>query len=144
MAKQQDPNFEQSFLERMKEITDCIGEWLIRNKTQPNTVDVATQQTAEKFNLSDNRPHWLDQLVDAVAKDEDLPKKNTTDIGYKNRNRQEVIGRTNLPGNDHLQYVYVLKCHRANCEHIYGANGTDIFERKCPKCDGGKPGLQIG
>ena len=24
---------------------------------------------------------------------------------------------------------------------IYGANGTDIFQRKCPECGGAKPGI---
>ena len=28
-----------------------------------------------------------------------------------------------------------------NVGEVYGANGTDIFERKCPKCGSGMPGL---
>jgi len=64
---------------------------------------------------------------------------NTTDPGYVNRNHQKVIRRTNTPGSDHMQWVYVLRCGK--CAHEYGANGSDIFERKCPQCQGGKPGL---
>jgi hypothetical protein len=63
----------------------------------------------------------------------------TTRVGYRNRNGQVVIEATGRPGNDNLQKVYVLECD--NCGECYGANGTDIFERKCPVCQGGQPGL---
>ena len=49
------------------------------------------------------------------------------------------IRATGLPGNDHLQYIYVLRCER--CGNEYGSNGSDIFQRKCPSCQGGMPGL---
>jgi predicted nuclease with RNAse H fold len=65
----------------------------------------------------------------------------TTVIGYTNRNGQIVEQRTELPGNDHLQRIYVLRC--AACEHRYGGNGSDIFQRKCPKCQRGRPGLRF-
>ena len=67
------------------------------------------------------------------------PRGKTTAIGYVNRNNQEVIRATGLPGTDHDQYIYVLRCR--NCRHQYGANGTDLFQRKCPNCQGGRPGL---
>jgi hypothetical protein len=67
--------------------------------------------------------------------------KGTTEPGFVNPNRQEVIRRTNLAGNDHLQYTYVLRC--GNCDTEYGANGSDIHLRRCPKCQGGRPGLPI-
>jgi hypothetical protein len=67
--------------------------------------------------------------------------KGTTTAGYVNRNRQVAIRNTQQPGSDHLQYVYQLAC--AECGHNYGANGSDIHERKCPKCQGGEPGLSI-
>ena len=63
----------------------------------------------------------------------------TTRPGYTNRNNQTVLRGTNLPGNDHNQYVYVLRC--GNCGHEYGSNGSDNFQRRCPACDGGAPGL---
>lgn len=63
----------------------------------------------------------------------------TTRIGYVNRNGQENTRATGLPGNDHLQYIYVLRC--GHCGHEYGSNGSDIFHRKCPRCQGGKRGL---
>ena len=42
-------------------------------------------------------------------------------------------------GPDHGQSVYVLQC--GECRHEYGANGSDIFQRRCPACQGGRPGL---
>jgi hypothetical protein len=63
----------------------------------------------------------------------------TTNVGYRNRNGQVNVRATGLPGTDHSQYVYVLRCEQ--CLHEYGANGSDIFQRKCPACQGGAPGL---
>lgn len=65
--------------------------------------------------------------------------KGTTIPGYVNTNEQKVVRKTNLPGTDHGQWVYVLHCGK--CGHEYGANGSDIHLRLCPKCQGGKPGL---
>lgn len=67
--------------------------------------------------------------------------KGTTEIGFENRNGQVVIRRTALSGNDHNQHVYELKCQ--DCGERYGANGSDIYERKCPKCQKGAPGLAV-
>ncbi len=64
----------------------------------------------------------------------------TTRPGYVNRNNQTVLRATTLRGNDHGQYVYVLKCGACSAE--YGANGSDIFQRRCPECMGGMPGLE--
>ena len=73
-----------------------------------------------------------------------MPKQNgkvkTTDAGYLNPNGQTVVRRTDLRGTDHRQYIYVLRC--TNCRFEYGANGSDIHDRKCPRCQGGAPGLQ--
>ncbi len=65
----------------------------------------------------------------------------STEVGYVNRNGQTVIQATGLLGNDHMQRIYVLRCGTEACGHQYGANGSDIFQRKCPKCQGGAPGL---
>lgn len=66
---------------------------------------------------------------------------STTQIGYVNRNGQEVVRATDLPGTDHMQKIYVLRCRADGYE--YGANGTDIHLRKCPRHQGGRPGLRI-
>ncbi len=63
----------------------------------------------------------------------------TTQIGYENRNRQRVHGTRRIAGNDHGQVSYKLEC--LECGHCYGANGTDIFQRMCPECQGGRPGI---
>jgi hypothetical protein len=65
--------------------------------------------------------------------------RGTTVPGYRNRNNQIVVRATGLPGNDHCQTIYVLRCEP--CEAEYGSNGSDIFQRRCPNCDGGRPGL---
>ena len=66
----------------------------------------------------------------------------TTTPGYRNRNGQTVIRDTGLPGTDHNQRIYELECGK--CGHRYGANGSDIWQRRCPCCDGGRPGLDFG
>lgn len=65
----------------------------------------------------------------------------TTVPGYRNRNGQIVVRPTGLHGNDHLQRIYVLRCEK--CQVEYGANGSDIFQRRCPSCDGGRAGLDF-
>ena len=75
----------------------------------------------------------------AVPQRRQISAGATTQIGYVNPNRQEVIRPTNKPGTDHRQYVYVLRCR--TCGHEYGANGSDIWLRRCPAHDGGAPGL---
>ena len=66
-------------------------------------------------------------------------KGETTQPAYVNRNSQIVIRNTQRPGTDKGQSIYQLAC--TICGNVYGANGSDIFERKCPKCQGGEPGL---
>ena len=65
--------------------------------------------------------------------------ERTTDIGYVNLNEQVVVRSTDLQGNRPGQRVYVLKCGR--CGAQYGANGGDIYLRRCPSCMDGQPGL---
>ena len=67
--------------------------------------------------------------------------KGTTTPDYLNKNRQEVLRRTDIPGTDHNQVVYVLACR--DCGHEYGANGSDIHHRRCPQHDRGAPELSI-
>jgi len=64
--------------------------------------------------------------------------KGTTTPGFVNSHGQEVIRNTGKAGTDQGQYVYELKCQ--HCGHTYGSNGSDNFQRKCPKCQGGAEG----
>ena len=66
----------------------------------------------------------------------------TTEIGYLNRNSQRVLGTRGMAGTDHAQYSYKLVCEVNDCGEAYGANGSDLFQRKCPKCQGGLPGIE--
>ncbi len=66
-------------------------------------------------------------------------ERKTTQSGYLNRNDQLVLRRTDLPGNGSGQYIYLMECLK--CGHLYGANGADIHERKCPECGNGALGL---
>jgi len=65
----------------------------------------------------------------------------TTKIGYVNRNNQKVLGTRGVKGTDHGQYSYKVKCQGEECGFEYGANGSDLFQRKCPRCQGGNPGI---
>lgn len=60
-----------------------------------------------------------------------------TEAGAINRNNQRNNGKTNIPGTDNCQWFYDMEC--LNCGHKYYANGSDIFQRKCPECQGGRP-----
>ncbi len=64
-------------------------------------------------------------------------KSKTTEPGYVNKNNQKNIGKTDEPGTDNNQLFYKLECQK--CNYIYKANGTDIWQRKCPRCQGGRP-----
>jgi hypothetical protein len=63
----------------------------------------------------------------------------TTQIGYVNRNQQRCDGHRDVAGTDHGQRAYKMTC--LDCGHTYGANGTDVFQRKCPGCGGGAEGI---
>ena len=65
---------------------------------------------------------------------------HTTQIGFVNPNNQECHGTLRINGTDHLQYAYRLEC--LECGYVYGANGSDIAKRKCPKCQSGVDGIQ--
>lgn len=64
----------------------------------------------------------------------------TTEIGYVNGNDQQCHGTLGTKGTDHLQLAYRMECLR--CGFVYGANGSDIHERKCPKCQHGAEGIR--
>ena len=63
-------------------------------------------------------------------------KSKTTVVNYINRNDQKNLGCTGKHGTDHMQYFYQMECQK--CGYQYLANGSDIFQRKCPRCQGGK------
>ncbi len=68
--------------------------------------------------------------------------RGTTVPGFVNANGQITIRDTGLAGTDHLQRVYQVACSHCGC--IYGANGSDLHDRKCPACQSGSAGLPLG
>ena len=61
-------------------------------------------------------------------------------LGAVNRNGQRCLGTLFVPGTDKNAYVYKLEC--TLCGLSYGANSGDVFQRKCPNCQGGAPGIR--
>ena len=64
----------------------------------------------------------------------------TTQIGCVNQHDQECRGTLKVKGTDHEQYAYKVECLR--CGYVYGANGSDLHERKCPNCQEGAAGIR--
>ena len=60
-------------------------------------------------------------------------------VGTVNKNDQRCCGHRGVAGTDNLQYAYKVECLR--CGYVYGANGTAMFERRCPECQGGGAGI---
>jgi hypothetical protein len=65
--------------------------------------------------------------------------EHVTTIGFRNRDGQEVIRKTERDGTAPGQRVFILRC--TVCDHEYGADGCDIYDRLCPQCQDGPPGL---
>ncbi len=54
---------------------------------------------------------------------------------HLNPNGQQCYGHCGVSGTDHGQYAYKTEC--TICGYGYGSNGSDVFERRCPKCQKG-------
>ena len=70
----------------------------------------------------------------------------STKIGYINNNNQICHGhRGNCiagpSGHGSGSYIYKMECF--NCKNIYGSLGIHVENRKCPACQGGKPGSEF-
>jgi rubredoxin len=68
-------------------------------------------------------------------------KGPTVEIGYTNPNDQRCCGTLGVPETDINAFAYKLECNL--CGFVYGANSGDVHERKCPNCQGGKPGVRF-
>ena len=58
-----------------------------------------------------------------------------------NINGQRLLRKTETMRAGLDQLVWALQCERNGCGHVYGASEADFENRKCPRCDGGPPGL---
>ena len=65
--------------------------------------------------------------------------EHVTTIGFRNREGQEVIRKTERAGSAPGQRVFILHC--TVCGYEYGADGVDIYDRLCPNCQDGPSGL---
>ena len=66
-------------------------------------------------------------------------ERKSAQSGYVNKRNQRNNGCTNLPGTDNNQKFHTMEC--LNCGYTHRANGSNIRQRKCPNCQGGKPQL---
>ena len=97
----------------------------------------AIMQLWRSFSACNTKKGIIEKTVRVENSKEETQSMKTTENGYLNRNNQRNNGRTNKPGTDFGQWYYEMEC--MNCGHKYNANGTDIWQRKCPKCQGGRP-----
>jgi hypothetical protein len=130
------------------ELDAVISAWAAREGFSRNWTDIITHSPSLLMPAGRVNYLWIDfpekRSLQTVSKEDTLSlgksrSAATTSIGYLNKHNQQVIKRTDLPGTDHGQRIYILRC--LVCHHEYGANGSDIFQRKCPSHGGGAPGL---
>ncbi|WP_448566430.1 DUF1353 domain-containing protein [Thalassotalea ganghwensis] len=109
----------------------------------------ADAPTAQKETTNEPQPPVVnndsdidaEQPLESHDSDQDFVSgtTKTTQIDYTNANQQKVHGTRHVEGTDNNQVAYKLEC--LACGEVYGANGSEIYRRKCPKCQGGKPGI---
>ena len=69
-------------------------------------------------------------------------QSNNTKIRSINKHDQMCLGHRGVGSCNHYnQTAYKMRCLKPKCGHVYGANGCDVWQRKCPKCDGGERGI---
>jgi Holliday junction resolvase len=88
-----------------------------------------------------------DRYIEKYDKDPDVKHIHMAFNGKPvNRNHQVLIQKTKKSGTDHNRKIWILCCanpQKPECAHVYGANGSDFHQRKCPKCQDGAPGLSF-
>ena len=67
--------------------------------------------------------------------------------GSLNRHQQLLIAQTAWQGSDERHSIWIVQCmaprDEVPCGHMYGIDATEFFQRKCPACQGGPPGLVV-
>ena len=64
-----------------------------------------------------------------------------SEVGEINKRGQKLLAKTDKPGNLKNAHLWIVQCVR--CSHIYGVNGEDFWQRRCPLCDSGADGLPL-
>ena len=82
----------------------------------------------------------------AHESDEKEPKNRFRDgegkwvkMGRVNPNHQECLGTCGVDGVDFSNKSYRMIYQK--CNHVYGANGSDVHERHCQECGSNMPGI---
>ena len=101
----------------------------------------AGEFTVRIRSISDVQRLW--KLIGPIASEYQSGHTDTTAIGYINANSQKCMGHRGASGTDHNQWAYRMECQVDGCANVYGANGSDIFQRKCPRCQDGAPGIEF-
>lgn len=99
--------------------------WFSKKHTNKNTIDQMDSSTSE-VSIKQNQKTSFQK--------EEVMTMSTTEVGYINKNNQRNNGRTDKPGTDYGQWFYNMEC--LECGHKYHANGSNIYEKKCPNCQG--------
>ena len=95
----------------------------------------------EKESVEQTRDIGTEQMKEEGSQKEEVKIMSTTEVGYINKNNQRNNGRTDKPGTDFGQWFYELEC--LECGHKYYANGSNIYEKKCPNCQGKRKGKSV-
>ena len=119
----------QDAMRRFFEQQELLTEKDLRIKLSLIGVDDATATTQ------------IDRARKATALNSEFSWDHVTTIGFRNREGQEVIRKTEREGTVAGQRVFILHC--TVCDHEYGTDGCDIYDRLCPKCQDGPPGLPV-
>lgn len=61
--------------------------------------------------------------------------------GSLNRNQQLLVAQTAWQGSDEREVLWIVQC--MPCGQMYGVDSSAFFQRKCPACQGGAPGLVV-
>jgi hypothetical protein len=127
-----------------------IAAWLAQASVDGSLMDALQPKLTDSEAAVAQVEGWILGVPGEASRKEKVPAeqstgraprsdRKTTTPRYVNRNGQEVLHGTDVPGNDHNQVVYVMRCKA--CGNRYGANGSDIWQRRCPACGGGASGL---
>lgn len=117
----------QDAMRRFLEEQQLLTESALRNKLREIGMDDAAA-TAQ-----------IERARKATSLNSEFSWDHVTSIGFRNRDGQQVIRKTSREGRTPEQRVFILQC--TVCGHEYGADGSEIYERLCPKCQDGPPGL---
>ena len=63
---------------------------------------------------------------------------NDSEQSVSFEHNQECLGTRGVYGNRNDQISYKMRCLK--CHNEYGANGCDVWERRCPECQNGSRG----